>query len=96
MVKTIVLSGLFFLISLCSYSNIQGDNSNGDCVTYECKAEFAVDIATSFEGIKEVNKSYNFHVIIHHHHYQNITCIISSYYIKFGIIWEPNYVVDKS
>jgi hypothetical protein len=60
MVKTIILSSLFLLISLCSYSNIQSNNSDDNCVTYECKAEFAVDIATSFEGIKEVGNNRGF------------------------------------
>lgn len=61
MVKTIILSSLFLLISLCAYPNIQSDNSDDViCAQYECKAEFAVDIATSFEGIKEVGKNRGF------------------------------------
>jgi len=58
MVKTIILSICIFLIPICTYPRIQIYSS--DNITYELKAEFAVEIADSFVGIKEKGSNSGF------------------------------------
>lgn len=61
MVKTTLLSIMFLFISVFTYADIQSNNTDDiTCAQYECKAQFAVDIATSFEGIKEVGNNRGF------------------------------------
>jgi len=59
MAKTIILSYLLFLIPLYAYTGVPSDNSN--ClVEYYQKADVAVQIADSFEGIKEIGNNEGF------------------------------------
>ena len=59
MAKTIILSYLLFLIPLYAYTGVPSDNS--DCLSeYNYKAGVAVQIADSFEGIKEVGNNQGF------------------------------------
>ena len=59
MAKTIILSYLLFLIPLYAYTGVPSDNS--DCLTeYQEKAAVAVQIADSFEGIKEIGNNQGF------------------------------------
>lgn len=59
MAKTIILSYLLFLIPLYAYTGVPSDNS--DCLTvYQEKAAIAVQIADSFEGIKEIGDNRGF------------------------------------
>ena len=59
MAKTIILSYLLFLIPLYAYTGVPSDNS--DCLTeYQEKAAIAVQIADSFEGIKEIGNNQGF------------------------------------
>jgi hypothetical protein len=60
MVKTFILSSLFFLISLFASADISRYNSNDTIITYKDKAELAVAISDSFVGIKEVGKNQAF------------------------------------
>jgi len=59
MAKTIILSYLLLLIPLYAYTGVPSDNS--DCLSeYNYKAGVAVQIADSFEGIKEVGNNQGF------------------------------------
>jgi len=59
MAKIIILSYLFLLIPLYAYTGVPSDNS--DCLTvYQEKAAVAVQIADSFEGIKEIGDNRGF------------------------------------
>ena len=59
MAKTIILSYLLLLIPLYAYTGVPSDNS--DCLTeYQEKAAIAVQIADSFEGIKEIGQNQGF------------------------------------
>jgi hypothetical protein len=58
MVKTILLSICVFLIPICTYPNIQVHSA--DSVSYEENAEFAVAVAESFVGIKEIGNNDGF------------------------------------
>ena len=59
MAKTIILSYLLLLIPLYAYTGVPSDNS--DCLTvYQEKAAIAVQIADSFEGIKEIGDNQGF------------------------------------
>ena len=59
MAKTIILSYLLFLIPLYAYTGVPSDNS--DCLSeYNYKASIAVQIAESFEGIKEIGDNRGF------------------------------------
>jgi len=59
MAKTIILSCLLFLVPLYAYTGVPSDNS--DCLTeYQRKAEIAVQLADSFEGIKEIGNNQGF------------------------------------
>jgi hypothetical protein len=59
MAKIIILSYLLLLIPLYAYTGVPSDNS--DCLTeYQEKAAIAVQIADSFEGIKEVGSNQGF------------------------------------
>jgi hypothetical protein len=59
MAKIIILSCLLFLIPVYAHTGVPGDNS--DCLTeYQEKAAIAVQIADSFEGIKEIGNNQAF------------------------------------
>jgi hypothetical protein len=59
MAKTIILSYLLFLIPLYAYTGVPSDYS--DCVNnYYTKANIAVEISDSFEGIKEIGDNEGF------------------------------------
>ena len=59
MAKTIILSYLLLFIPLYAYTGVPSDNS--DCLTeYQKRAEIAVQLADSFEGIKEVGNNQGF------------------------------------
>ena len=59
MAKTIILSYLLLLIPLYAYTGVPSNNS--DClIEYQEKAAIAVQIADSFEGIKEIGDNRGF------------------------------------
>jgi hypothetical protein len=58
MVKSILLSVVFVLISLYAYSNIRSDNSED--LSYLEKAELAVALSDSFVGIREIGNNQGF------------------------------------
>jgi len=59
MAKIIILSYLLFLIPLYAYTGVPSDYS--DCLSeYQSKANTAVEISNSFEGIKEIGDNQGF------------------------------------
>ena len=59
MAKTIILSCLLFLIPLYAYTGVPSDYS--DCLSeYYYKANIAVEISDSFEGIEEIGNNEGF------------------------------------